>query len=215
MEPKTHIIKEFGSLFREIYIKHLRLFRSGTALLLGILAFCSCPVYAAVPDYPIIYTRVPLDAAQWFGGSKADGMIASDFYEGSQLVLLNRRGEFRALTTGFTSACDPDVSFDGKRVLFAGKVTETDNWNIFEADLAAGSVRQVTKDFGNCRHPRYMSTFYTIVSPGPWYTLAFISDESEELSEYAGLRATNLYSCKLDGTGLQRLTYNPSMTTAP
>jgi hypothetical protein len=215
VESKTRIFKEFGSLFREIFIKHFQLIRCWAAFLLGILVLSTCPIYAGAPDYPVIYTRVPLDAAQWFGDSRADGMIASDFYEGSQLVLLNRKGEFRALTTGFTSACDPDVSFDGKRILFAGKITESDKWNIFEADLEAGSVRQVTNNFGNCRHPRYMSTFYTIVSPGPWYTLAFISDESEELSEYAGLRSTNLYSCKLDGTGMQRLTYNPSHDYSP
>ena len=173
-------------------------------LLVGIFSF------AASPEYPIIYTRTPLDAAQWFGDSRAEGMIPSDFYEGSQLVLMNLKGEYRVITTGFHSACDPDVSFDGKRVLFSAKKTAADKWNVFEADLAGGSTRQITRDFGNCRKPRYMSTFYTIVSPGPWYTLAFISDESEELSEFGKLGSTNLYSCKLDGTGLQRLTYNPS-----
>ena len=179
-------------------------------LLLGMFTIFGFTLYGADPGYPVIYTRVPLDAAQWFGNARAEGMIPSDFYEGSQLVLLNRNGEFRVISTGFSSACDPEVSFDGKRILFAGKITEADKWNIFEADLAAGSVRQVTSDFGNCRNPRYMSTFYTIVSPGPWYTLAFISDESGELSEYGGLRSSNLYSCNLDGTGMQRLTYNPS-----
>ena len=179
-------------------------------LLLGMLTISASTLYGADPGYPVIYTRVPLDAAQWFGNARAEGMIPSDFYEGSQLVILNRNGEFRVISTGFHSACDPDISFDGKKVLFSGKKTDTDKWNIFEADLAGGSTRQITKDFGNCRKPRYMSTFYTIVSPGPWYTLAFISDESEELSEFGKLESTNLYSCKLDGTGLQRLTYNPS-----
>ena len=184
-------------------------------LTLSLLTVSTLQLYAAAPDYPVIYTRVPLDAAQWFGDARAEGMIPSDFYEESQLVLLNQEGEFRVITTGFNSACDPEVSFDGKRVLFAGKVARTDNWNIFETDLAGGSVRQITRDFGNCRNPRYMSTFYTIVSPGPWYTLTFTSDESEHLSEYGDLRSTNIYSCKLDGTGIQRLTYNPSHDLNP
>ena len=184
------------------------------------LAFClflvACPyTLAADIDYPLIYTRTPLDAAQWFGDSRAEGMMASDFYEGSQLVLRNLKGEFRVITTGFHSACDPDVSFDGKRILFSGKKKQSDNWNVFEADLAGGTVRQITRDFGNCRHPRYMSTFYTIVAPGPWYTLAFLSDHSRELTEFGGARSTDIYSCKLDGSGIQRLTYNPSTDFDP
>lgn len=166
-------------------------------------------------DYPLIYTRVPLDAADWFGSARADGMLPSDFFEGSQLVLHRRDGSYRVISTGFHSACDPEVSFDAERVLFSAKKSQADNWNIYEADLEAGTVRQVTSDFGNCRNPRYMSTFYTIVSPEPWYTLAFVSDVAEEASEYGGLSSTNLYSCKLDGTGLQRLTYNPSHDYSP
>ncbi len=202
-------------MFRKSIRKNLISSISKLLLSLGLVTIFASAVYGAELGYPVIYTRVPLDAAQWFGNARAEGMIPSDFYEGSQLVLLNRNGEFRVISTGFSSACDPEVSFDGKRILFSGKIAEADNWNIFEADLAAGSVRQVTRDFGNCRSPKYMSTFYTIVSPGPWYTLAFISDESGELSEYGGLRSTNLYSCNLDGTGMQRLTYNPSHDFGP
>jgi Hydrazine synthase alpha subunit middle domain/WD40-like Beta Propeller Repeat len=197
-------------LFRKTVNTHFNSFKCRLILALSLIIFFSCHLQAATPDYPIIYTRVPLDAAQWFGDARAEGMITSDFYEGAQLVLLTQKEEFRVFTPGFQSACDPDVSFDGKRVLFSGKKKEQDNWNIFEADLAGGSIKQITSGFGNCRSPKYMSTFYTIVAPGPWYTLTFTSDESNELSEYGKLKSTNIYSCKLDGTGIQRLTYNPS-----
>ena len=190
-------------MLRKYFRKNLATCIYHLIITLGLLALSAPCSLAAEIGCPVIYTRVPLDAAQWFGDSRAGGMVPADFFDGSQLVLMNAKGEFRVISNGFQSACDPEVSFDGKRVLFAGKKSEADKWNIFEADLAGGTVRQITRDFGNCRSPRYMSTFYTIVSPEPWYTLAFASDESGEISEYGEQKSTNLYSCKLDGTGLQ------------
>jgi len=71
-------------------------------------------------------------------------------------------GDLRILTEGFTGACEPDVSFDGERILFAGKRAPEDPWNIWEMSAAGGEPRQITRDAGNCRNPVYQATLYTI-----------------------------------------------------
>ncbi|MGC8990736.1 MAG: hypothetical protein ACP5MD_11475, partial [Verrucomicrobiia bacterium] len=40
---------------------------------------------------------------------------------GARVAVVSPDGQTRVLSEGFHSACDPDVSLDGTRVLFAGK----------------------------------------------------------------------------------------------
>jgi hypothetical protein len=68
---------------------------------------------------------------------------------------------------------------------------------------------------GDCRHPIYLSTLYTIISPEPWYQIAFTSTEACELNERGRRPATHLYTCRLDGTEVRRLTFNLSSDMAP
>jgi Tol biopolymer transport system component len=105
---------------------------------------------------------------------------------------------------------DPNVSFDGKRMLFAGKRRPEDQWNIFEMALDGSDARQITRDVGNCRSPVYQSTFYTIVSPEPWYQITFVSDAPGKINEQGDRLSTSLYSCRMDGSEVRRLTFNPS-----
>ena len=48
----------------------------------------------------------------------------------ARLVRLLPDGSLRILSEGFHSARDPDVSFDGKRILFSGKKRATSRWQI-------------------------------------------------------------------------------------
>ena len=61
----------------------------------------------------------------------------------------------------------------------------------------------------------YQSTLYTIVSPKPWYQLTFVSDAAGTLNEDATTTATHLFSCKLDGSSVRRLTFNLSSDFDP
>jgi hypothetical protein len=115
----------------------------------------------------------------------------------------------------FHSASDPDVSFDGQRFLFSGKEKASDPWNIFEMAIDGTQIRQITRDAGNCRSPKYQSTLYTIVSTEPWYQITFISDKAGQLNEASSETATHLYSCKLDGSEIRRLTFNVSSDVDP
>jgi len=137
-------------------------------------------------------------------------MLRSDYGQGGRIVRLDPGDELRVLTDSFTSACGTDVSFDGQRILFAARRHPADSWNIWEMNADGSDPRQVTRDCGNCRSPAYQATLYTIVSTEPWYQIMFVSDAAAALNESGCGPAASLYSCKLDGGAVRRLTMNLS-----
>ena len=201
-------------------------------------------------------------------------MLRASFGDGARLLVVYPDRPARVLSGGFYGVCDPEVSFDATRILFAGKRTAADHWNIYEASVDGSDVRQITRDLGNCRSPGYQSSVFTIVSQGPqrvagvdghrrealvgeppdrripwgsltldpghpkpdhpnlelpteaigearadtagtWHQLTFVSDHADTISESGRSPATHLYSCKLDGSAVRRLTFNLSSDVDP
>ncbi|MHC4459832.1 MAG: HzsA-related protein [Planctomycetota bacterium] len=185
-------------------------------------------------EYPFIVTQIPIQRGFEQEQPVTKGMFRANFGDGARLVKVypgapkrtfSRLGKPPDLSTevlsrSFHSACDPEISFDASHILFAGKRTPTDNWTIFEMAIDGSNIRQVTNGESNCRSPGYQATLYTIVSPKPWYQLTFVGSENPAirragLNEYGAMTATNLYSCKLDGSAVRRLTYNLSSDMDP
>ncbi len=162
---------------------------------------------------PMVVAQVPLEDVPTAGG-----VLQATYAERARLVLVQPDGSSKVLSTGFDSACDPAVSFDGTRLLFAGKKTPADHWNIYEMAIDGTSVRQITRDLGDCRHPGYQSSLYTLKPVGvpsvPEYHLTFVAGD-DTLNEYGRSPATSLYSCKFDGSPPRRLTYNLSSDMDP
>ncbi len=139
----------------------------------------------------------------------------SEVCDGARLVLRYPDGRTVAVSKGFESACEPDVSYDGKRILFSGRPSAGEPWNIFEYEIDSGKTRQVTRDSGNCRSPIYLSAYYIITANEPWLQILFVSDAAGEYNERGTGKALNLYSCQLDGSEIKRITYNPSSDEDP
>lgn len=165
-------------------------------------------------EHPLVVTQLPA------GGSKvtAGGMLRADFGEGARLVLVAVDGTTRVLSEGLHSACDAALSFEGDRLLFAGKRAAEDAWNIFEMTVDGSEVRQITRGLGDCRSPGYQSSLYTLRPVGvpsePEYHLTFVAGVGT-LNEYGGSEARGLYSCKFDGSTVRQLTYNLSSDFDP
>jgi hypothetical protein len=164
---------------------------------------------------PIVVTQLPPDSAREAAPSGSAGMLRGEFGDGARLVLVDPGKETRILTSGFHSACDPDISFDGTRMLFAGKRESTDPWDIFEMELDGSEIRRVTDDAGDSRSPIYQGRLYVITADRPWDQITFVSTRAGEINEYGNQPATDLYSCKPDGSSVRRLTFNPSSDVDP
>ncbi len=124
------------------------------------------------------------------------GNLAERFPAGSRIVRLGRRSDHPTnLTPGFYAATDPCVSFDGSKVLFAGKKDPSETWQIWEMSIEGTGQRQVTHSDGNCLAPAYL----------PREAFAF----SGEVTNPDGRRAYQVYFGKLDGNGVHPITFGP------
>ncbi|MFH1922237.1 MAG: hypothetical protein ABIP48_20425, partial [Planctomycetota bacterium] len=171
-------------------------------------------------ERPFVVTQLPTDTEVERRSPIAGGMLRASYGEGARLVLVAPDGSPRVLKGGFHSAADPDVSFDGARLLFAAKRTASDQWNIYEMAVDGSGLRQITKDLGDCRSPSYQSTLYTmppptVVAPAPRHQITFVCNRAGSMNEHGGTAATHLYSSKLDGSAQRRLTFNLSSDVDP
>ena len=152
---------------------------------------------------PIVFAQLPP------AGSPAE------YGRGGHLALLSPDGTTRVLTKDFESAMDPEVSFDGKRILFAGRKTASDHWNIYEMAADGSDARQITRGLGDCRSPVYQSALFYLNDSQPIYQVTFVSTAAGEYNEHGAALASSLYSIRLDGSELRRLTYTASSSFDP
>jgi len=99
------------------------------------------------------------------------------------------------LSSEFFSALSPEVSYDGKSIIFAGKLTANEPWQIWEMNLRNKKFRQVTSTSDNCIDPAYLPGDRVVFS-------RYIKNDSLK-GEHS------LFTCNLDGTNNTRITFNP------
>jgi hypothetical protein len=112
------------------------------------------------------------------------------------------------LTDGFSAAGKPDVSFDGKRILFVARRLADDPLDVWEMNADGSDPRRITSQVGDCSAAVYLSPIYTIDARAPAYQIAFCRDGGDE-----GRPA--LFTCRMDGSRVRRITYNPYGATEP
>lgn len=93
---------------------------------------------AAHPAAPFLYVSAPEYAP--LAALKGE----ERFPKGGQIMLFESAAKKPAqLVPGFFAAVDPEISFDAKSMLFAGKKSANDAWQIYEMNLASREVRAV------------------------------------------------------------------------
>jgi hypothetical protein len=116
----------------------------------------------------------------------------------ARIVALDRDKSGRSLkvlTEGYHSARSPEISYDGKYMLFAAQQKQNDPWQIWEMNLENSKIRQITSSKENCIDPAYL----------PGGRLVF-----SKLTVNDSLKAGHsLYTCNLNGSNIKRITFNP------
>jgi hypothetical protein len=133
------------------------------------------------------------------------------FTPGSALCVLDLsdgRGTARTLLEDPDGVIrDPDVSHDGKRILFAWKKNlKTDDYHLYELDIESGRTRQITSGVGVAD---YEGAYL------PNGDIVFNSTRCFQVVDCAGQFVSNLYTCDANGKYLRRLSFDQVHTTYP
>ena len=108
---------------------------------------------------------------------------------------IERPGSQKTLTKDFYSACFPEISYDGKSILFAGQHKENDPWQIWEMNLKTRKYRRVTSGPEECTDPAYL--------PGERIVFSKLTVNDTVKSAYC------LFTCNADGSGRRQITFSP------
>lgn len=192
-----------------------------TIMLLGWLF--GLPVTVAAES--IVFTQIPIAVANADKASSEAIGAASGLPAGSRIVRFDPDMSDRnvtVLTPSFVVAGRPDVSFDGKRILFVGRQRAGEPLGMWEMDAGGGAVKRITPEVGstfgitpdkaiarliaghaNINKAIYLSTIYTIDADKPVYQIAFHSDADSS-------KSGSLFTCRMDGTRVRRITFDPN-----
>jgi len=120
----------------------------------------------------------------------------------AQIAALNPENpeSLKILTDEFYSACYPEISYDGKYMLFAAQKNEGDLWQIWEMDLRNRKSRKIISLNENCIDPAYL--------PGRRMVFSKLT-RNDTVKE-----AHCLFTCNLDGSALRQITFNPHASFA-
>ena len=122
---------------------------------------------------------------------------AQRFPHGSSLVRLNLNEPGTSptnLTARFFAAADPQVSFDGRRILFAAQTQPNAAWQVWEICAEGLPPKQITHCAGDCLQPHYL----------PANQVAYT-----ELEGVGTRRASEVQVSRNDGTEAHPITFGP------
>ena len=105
---------------------------------------------ASAPEsLSFLFVSAPVyDPGAWMNGGER-------FPVGATIMLHDSNGQL-PLVPEFASSADPVVSFDGRRVMFSGRLKPKDQWQIWELSLGGGKPRQISSGPGPCVRPLYL-----------------------------------------------------------
>ncbi len=104
--------------------------------------------------------------------------------------------------TNFTGAnvADPAVSYDGKSILFSMRPAGGSHHHLYEIHADGSGLRQVTTGAGDDFDPLYL----------PDGRILFTSTRAGEMDEYNHALSATLYTCDMDGSNIERISFNQS-----
>ena len=173
-------------------------------LLLSMIALSPTP-----PD------RIDLVAVQIPVGAEAreDPGIASSILDryviGSRIVRLDGAdGQAVNLTEDFAAACDPDISFDGKTIIFSGKRSASDPWHIWRMHADGSGKEQISSDEGDHLMPVHAGNRFYLNDPAPTPQIIYAASTNGWRNRLTGDPEFSLYAMDTKGEVVRQITFN-------
>ena len=118
----------------------------------GLVLLIGTGCHRSVPPGALVLTQSPAAAS----ATPASDILDSLYPSGSRVVLLEAPFDpkrAQVLSEGLAAAGDPIVSYDCRRVFFAGKAGAACEWQIYQEDLAGGGPQMLTSMPGGAMNP--------------------------------------------------------------
>lgn len=135
---------------------------------------------------------------------QSDAQAERNFFPGTELCLLELKDSHAVVTTLLDDdegvIRDPNISWDGKRILFAWKKSNyLDDYHLYEMDVATRAVRQLTFGLG-CAD--YEGAYL------PDGDIIFNSTRPVQTVDCFTTEVSNLYTCDANGHCMRRLGFD-------
>ncbi|GLQ30044.1 hypothetical protein [Litoribrevibacter albus] len=131
----------------------------------------------------------------------------------------------RSYTNRQGDVSDPEVSFDGTKIIFSMRGPNDATWNVWEYTIASKQLRRVIEDnaiadLGDDVDPAYLPDGRIVFSSNRQQTsLALMQAENKEpyqyLDEYERERVIVLHRMNADGTDIEQISFNQSHDRNP
>ncbi len=115
-------------------------------------------------------------------------------------------GKLTVLTPEFYGADEPELSYDGTKIIFSGRRTPQDGWEIWEMDLDGKNKRQITRGMADACSPYYLPDGRIIFSS----TRHVAMDPHKRRDEYDRDYARLVHRCDPDGSNVEQISFNLS-----
>ena len=144
--------------------------------------------------------------------AQSDAQHERNFKPGSALCLLElgEDGKYheRTLLSDPNGVIrDPDVSFDGKKIVFAWKKSDReDDYHLYDYEVKTGTVRQLTFGLG------YADYEPCVLPDGG---IVFNSTRCVQIVDCWWTEVSNLYHCDANGDYIRRLSFDQVHTNCP
>ncbi len=117
------------------------------------------------------------------------------------LTPISPNGQLKQLTHLTEGAvADPEVSFDGLKIIFSMRPTRRDRWHIYEMNIDGSNLRQLTFGDYDDFDPTYL----------PSGKILFTSNRAGFVDEYNKSSAELMYVMNADGSNIERISFNLS-----
>jgi len=165
----------------------------GTLLFVLVVIVASCSKKLS-HEGMVVFTQIPVNAVSVEELNTLESKYASSMRI-TMSSFVGSGDKMEILTADFNSARSPEISFDGKTMVFSAQKSEGDPWQIWTMNLETKDVIQVSDSRTNCTDPTWL----------PNGDIAF----SKLVTDEKALKYHALFTVGIDGCCEQRITFQP------